>query len=187
MLTIAATRWTEAGELSWVRGQQRLYSNILFQKTKPNKQLVASNLASSPTWSFYHKANDLFGRFHNRSLNLETALVLGVPRKTTLSVPGRLTFIQLLNQMVLGSQSLEDTLACLPITLLREIANIFQSKGQQIKVNLNYTEKPSQNQVTESRSLLKVSNLLHWRKSISPSSCHRNTPSRFSHKYMRDI
>lgn len=116
------------------------------KKTKPNKQLVASNLASSPTWSFYHKANDLFGRFHNRSPNLETALVLGVPRKTTLPVPGRLTFIQLLNQMVLGSQSLEDTLACLPITLLREIPNIFQSKGQQIKVNLNYTEKPSQNQ-----------------------------------------
>lgn len=98
--------------------QQRLYSNILFQKTKTNKQLFANNLASSPTWSFYHKANDLFGRFHNRSPNLEMALVLGVPRKTTLPIPGRWTFIQLLNQMVLGSHSLEDTLACLPITLL---------------------------------------------------------------------
>lgn len=107
------------------------------------KQLVANNLASSPIWSFYHKANDPFGRFHNRSPNLERALVLGVPRKTTLPVPGRLTFIQWLNQMVLGSQSLEDTLTCLPITLLREIQNIFQSKGQQINANLNYTEKPS--------------------------------------------
>lgn len=99
--------------------------------------------------------------FHNRSPNLEMALVLRVPRKTTLPVPGSLTFIQLLKQMVLGSQSLEDTLACLPITLLREIRNIFQSKGQQIKVNLNYTEKASQNQAIESRSLLKVNNLLH--------------------------
>lgn len=107
------------------------------------KVLVANILASSPIWSFYHKANDPFGRFHNRSPNLERALVLGVPRKTTLPVPGRLTFIQWLNQMVLGSQSLEDTLTCLPITLLREIQNIFQSKGQQINVNLNYTEKPS--------------------------------------------